>query len=355
MEWDEIYSFQKMLPLLTRWQLMRSDATEIKCHRGYITPSFIRKKRAPRGIPSYEIVWSDTNKDFHDLITDEQLDRFRLQNSTLGLETLWTTIEPIELVNRIYPELVEEYELARVKVKKPTKVRGARKKKIDPSTPTMVVAKKKVKHNDSLNNFDQMKDALDEAVIGKKSKRKGPQPVAMQRIDTFFEKAQATEKLQISDLSLVGFFVDNLNEDSDTENIQDLSNIVANIVQRSPVLKKCEGRDLIVRKIDTQEALVNVSAINHSMDDIDLMILNKKPRTNSGIKNVSSLTEKNEMQSSTPHAKLCPSKRDLLYEEEPERSFFFEDIKASVDHFQKSMDIVFVSDSSSDSEGNETD
>lgn len=48
LQWEEIYCFQKFLPLLTRWQifhLQNAQRPDV-----FIEPDFIKKKRAPKGI-----------------------------------------------------------------------------------------------------------------------------------------------------------------------------------------------------------------------------------------------------------------------------------------------------------------
>ena len=74
LQWEEIYCFQKFLPLLTRWQLFHlgSGKTDIPLN-GNICPSYIKKKRTPKGIASYEIIWKDKQKCFEELIPNEQL------------------------------------------------------------------------------------------------------------------------------------------------------------------------------------------------------------------------------------------------------------------------------------------
>lgn len=50
LQWNEIYCFQKFLPLLTRWQCTHNDyKNDLKLY-GSISPKYIKKKRVPKGI-----------------------------------------------------------------------------------------------------------------------------------------------------------------------------------------------------------------------------------------------------------------------------------------------------------------
>lgn len=80
LQWDEVYCFQKFLPVLTRWQLFHFSDVE-RCRQvqsllGSVTPDYIKKKRTPKGVPSYEIVWQDKQGCFVGLLPDEQLTKF---------------------------------------------------------------------------------------------------------------------------------------------------------------------------------------------------------------------------------------------------------------------------------------
>jgi len=78
LQWTEIYSFIKFLPLLTRWQLFQFSTKKnlSTSSIGLVTPNYIKKKRSPKGVPSYEIIWKDEQKFFDGLIPEEQLKSF---------------------------------------------------------------------------------------------------------------------------------------------------------------------------------------------------------------------------------------------------------------------------------------
>lgn len=50
MQWDEIYSFEKILPILTRWQCLNFEVIDKNEQiRGIVYPSQIKKIRNPKG------------------------------------------------------------------------------------------------------------------------------------------------------------------------------------------------------------------------------------------------------------------------------------------------------------------
>ncbi|KAL0895644.1 hypothetical protein ABMA27_011725 [Loxostege sticticalis] len=121
LEWTEKYCVVKFMPLLTKWHLQENVP------RRTIKPMAIKKKRNPRGVPSYEVVWEDIDGLYEALIPDDQFDEDEDPQSA------WTTIERQDLMRRYYPEIVEAYEES---VKKPPKEKKTRaKKKKDDDNP----------------------------------------------------------------------------------------------------------------------------------------------------------------------------------------------------------------------------
>lgn len=88
LNWKADYAQVKFIPVLTRWHLIHSGA---ECDFRVTT---ILKKRNLRGVESYEVQWSG----------DE------LSNVT--------TVEPVELVAKVYPKLHEQYILSKLKPKR---------------------------------------------------------------------------------------------------------------------------------------------------------------------------------------------------------------------------------------------
>lgn len=82
MQWEEIYCFQKMLPVLTRWQLFHladdgtTKANNSRIAATIVQPDYIKKKRAPKGVPSFEIIWKDEQKCLDNLIPHQQIAKF---------------------------------------------------------------------------------------------------------------------------------------------------------------------------------------------------------------------------------------------------------------------------------------
>ncbi|XP_052868064.1 flap endonuclease GEN [Anopheles cruzii] len=124
LQWNELYCFQKLLPLFTRWQIDSANVQSATRSNVFLTPDYIKKKRAPKGIASYEIIWKDAHGLFRGLIPQEQIDAY-LEEAGNSLENLWSTIEPHELVLIAYPELLDAF--------LQSKVKGKRKKVAKPS------------------------------------------------------------------------------------------------------------------------------------------------------------------------------------------------------------------------------
>lgn len=134
-QWNEAYGLAKILPMLTRWQLFHlgnddtdDDATDspsssssrtekLANMRGAVQPECIKKKRTPKGIASYEIVWKDATGYFDGLVTGMQVQNYLAEHKIHDTQTPWSTIEPVDLVERAYPELIEQF-LAQIQAKK---------------------------------------------------------------------------------------------------------------------------------------------------------------------------------------------------------------------------------------------
>uniref|UniRef100_A0A182FQ59 Flap endonuclease GEN n=1 Tax=Anopheles albimanus TaxID=7167 RepID=A0A182FQ59_ANOAL len=118
LQWNELYCFQKLLPLFTRWQIQSAQKSSSPAQSSiFLTPDYIKKKRSPKGIPSYEIVWKDALGLFKGLIPQEQIDAY-MSEAGNSIESLWSTIEPQELVLNAYPELVDRFLQSKVKGKR---------------------------------------------------------------------------------------------------------------------------------------------------------------------------------------------------------------------------------------------
>ncbi|GJQ76602.1 hypothetical protein Trydic_g15465 [Trypoxylus dichotomus] len=108
LQWETIYAFEKFFPILTRWHLIKYNQRVSYIHKtqDVIIPKYIKKIRNPKGIPSYEIVWSDIQDICKDIIPSEQLEPAKI-------EKLFSTIEPQYLVEEAYPELAENFKASK--------------------------------------------------------------------------------------------------------------------------------------------------------------------------------------------------------------------------------------------------
>lgn len=124
MNWDECYSLEKFLPLLTRWLILQNKNTA-KCP---IFPEAIIKTRVLKGVASYEVRWGDREGLFETLVNEED-------------SNICMTIEPRDLVDQAFPELVKEFN-DKEAAKKAAKLKG--KSKVGRSNKQRVTAVKSV-------------------------------------------------------------------------------------------------------------------------------------------------------------------------------------------------------------------
>lgn len=263
LQWEEIYCFQKFLPLLTRWQLFHYGGSSQNLPlRGNVWPDFIKKKRAPKGIASYEIVWKDDQKCFEGLIPTSQLETYLslkgCANDDEALQSLWSTIEPIDLVEKAYPDLVEKFLQSKIKPKK------ARANARKPTKRTKKIA------DNSLHDMSSLQQAIDEIDVAraepktkgtkntaKKSPKTKKAKITIQTLDKFFQRnskentkpsaitadpEDATES--VSNVPTKAVDLSNLSIDfDDVENEEcDLSQIIGDIVSKPPTVTEIGGK-----------------------------------------------------------------------------------------------------------------
>lgn len=352
LQWDEIYCLQKFLPLLTRWQLINSSSSNPTPLKGIIHPDYIKKKRTPKGIASYEIVWKDKDSCFTGLIPDSQINNLLAENPESS-ETLWSTIEPANLVEIAYPDLVEIF-LESKKKKKP--VVEKKKRKTQDKTPR----KNKKAKECSLND---MSGILEEIVNIKKTVKPRKKAVP-KKINEFFSVQKASS---LDDMSGILGEIENIGKktnpvrrkrvtkkndsitemldfeddaDLDIENMSHFSEILSGIVNRSPTIKTVNGKKLVYQ---------NVSPIhNRSLDDFEIGLNSKKSLFNN--------LEVEEIHQSMENIPIKKSNRTSLalnkfferqglmnstFEEsdgvEVKSSSFFGDMNDEVDVFEQSL------------------
>ncbi|KAH8402852.1 hypothetical protein KR222_002931 [Zaprionus bogoriensis] len=154
LQWPEIYCFQKFFPILTRWQVLHANFKIVQIQE-------IIKKRIVRGVPSLEIRWNDSSGCFNGLIPHEQIAQFE-QDHPKGLDELYYTIEPLDILHSACPDKVDSF----LKSKEKDTNKGIKIKKtnlkvhsIDGNTNFPAIAKSKVTHvkknADTIQNNNQ--------------------------------------------------------------------------------------------------------------------------------------------------------------------------------------------------------
>ncbi|KAH8270024.1 hypothetical protein KR018_002595 [Drosophila ironensis] len=228
LQWPEIYCFQKFFPILTRWQVQQA-----KQEMNLIHPIQIVKKRTVKGVPSLELRWHDPSDSFKGLIPDNQIAEFELEHPK-GIEELFYTIEPLDLMQEAYPDLVAAFLTSKEKPPKKT----TRKKKAS--------ADDEEKENDP----DGKPKPKPKRVVRKKKAAAEPnQPLLQQFLQR--EKADTPIKAcapqhQQSSTPINKFLPSDLESDCDADEF-DMSDIVNGIVSNpnaKPVVTKHKGHKL---------------------------------------------------------------------------------------------------------------
>lgn len=264
LQWDEVYCFQKFLPVLTRWQLFHFADTE-RCRQiqsllGSVLPVCIKKKRSPKGVASYEIIWKDNDNCFEGLIPEEQLTKFLGSKYFIFRKTvsitliiliaenkndnflLWSTIEPADLVQSAYPDLVERFlegKATKLK-KKPT----SRKQPVDGAKNSRSSQPKTRKQNSQPKPITPV---LINRFLHRINSRRKPIPpkcVASPKIATSSEPM---------DLSMFAFSLDDSTWSKIDEDSPDLSAVINGIVEQQPPVMEFCGRRLRFEIIDSMD------------------------------------------------------------------------------------------------------
>lgn len=230
MQWNEIYSFQKILPLLTRWQLQNTTINPTQNITDLLKPKIINKKRILKGVPSYEIVWDQNQSVFKDLIPQEQIDRWLEENEN-NLDTLYSTVEPQDLVDKMCPQLVDAFI---ERTKKPEKTKKKKHGKSGGTTPRQ---RKRNKTNNNENINPNNKNVQQKKIFD------FIKPLEMKNDDSFNEILSDSEF--------------------------NMSDIIKNLIKKSPVIKSLNGKVLRYDSIHTSSPLIikNPSTSSHPIDD----------------------------------------------------------------------------------------
>lgn len=292
LQWSEIYCFQKFFPILTRWQVLNvSRLKELSSAVTYVTPKEIIKKRVVKGVPSLELLWQDEQGVFKGLIPDNQIKEYETDNPK-GIQDLWSTVEPLNMMELAYPSLVEEFLKSKEKPKKASK--------------KLTKTKAKLKNDGnplgSLENMNDLIEATNDIAKTVKPprqvKRKNvpPPKQGLQMIDRFFkqkienaieQKSQTpTKPIELSLMKgqcstpLTKSVPSDFESDSEDNafNMSDIVNAIVGKSNSSHILTSHKGKQLHYEPI-TQDIsiLINKSHIsmkhNNSkcLDDLDIL------------------------------------------------------------------------------------
>lgn len=335
MQWEEIYSFQKFLPLLTRWQLL---ALKTNKDIAMVEPNCIKKKRTIKGVPSYEVFWKDEYNYLDGLIPEDQLSLYAEQNNE-SIESLWTTIEPSDDFENAYPLMVKSFLESKIKpVKRKTKENSSQPTKKQTKSKT---SKRILSDNNEIDALDTLMDSLEIIDKPKKKPRQSRKPA---KLAGPLEKFLQRENMSKSNSSFAELM--NLTESINSSQVPNLSQILDSIMSRTPELKELNSRNLQYDKL------------RRTRDDSDLFIKYNPPQeiqirsqsfedlgiTSTGVMKSYDLAD--EISSSTPNKastnlKSTSEIKNMFKEKCGDFmnvSYFFDDISNPVDAFAMSMD-----------------
>ncbi|XP_030035588.2 flap endonuclease GEN isoform X3 [Manduca sexta] len=284
LDWSERYCVEKFLPVLTKWHLQENVPSRT------IKPITIKKKRNPRGVPSYEVLWGDIDGSYDALIPDDQFD----DNEDPSMA--WFTTERQDLMRQYYPDVVEAYEES---IKKPVKEKRPRKQK-ETNEDNKGKPKRKTKKPSKLVNVNKSHKSLrnNSAVLNTsvsinklkrkiKSKKKGNQKT----IDSFIARKKRKSKHSTSNLRSLrcsfknmglGSDVDQQTDEKENNNVNkhllsmlndtggdvnesDLSAIIDDIVSRQPITKTAKVDNKLVKLVFDKYSTPKKSTLRKSM------------------------------------------------------------------------------------------
>ncbi|XP_065084902.1 flap endonuclease GEN [Ochlerotatus camptorhynchus] len=210
LQWNEMYSFLKLFPLFTRWQLVALSRNPSLGISISIKPAYIKKKRSPKGVASYEIVWQDDSSIFSGLIPDDQLQAF-LDEAGNSEESLWSTIEPQDLVSTVYPDLVESFVASKTKPKRNPK-RTPKKRSEKKTNDT-----KQKRLEEFMNVITNAISQQDESEVGAPELLSSPLPIPASKMN--LNRSLADMSIDSIDLERIA---NELPEDADCMNLSEV-------------------------------------------------------------------------------------------------------------------------------------
>lgn len=353
LKWEEIYCFQKFLPLLTRWQLqyLCDDARKLSMVHGCVSPEFIKKKRTPKGIASFEIIWKDDGNNFTGIIPEKQLTDYISSNDLSQEEArqrLWTTIEPADLVEKAYPEIVEQFENTKTKPKskkntketnndgESSKIKKTRKKKADCSLNDMSALMKAVNELSDEKENKIIKNLKSTKLIPAKRNKKTEK---CRTLEQFFKKNDnpstctiSSPKIKTAMLNLSDFsFNIDLAEDEN-----DLMEVIEDIVSKPPEMKEFEGRKLLYENfnVDMKKKMDICDESEEELDEFDLIVMKKKKKMLKSNVNSSTPILVEKFLSKHYNRTSSPYQNNKMIE-----TSFFGGLNDEIDLFERSVDL----------------
>ncbi|XP_053600966.1 flap endonuclease GEN isoform X2 [Plodia interpunctella] len=354
LDWSERYCVEKFLPVLTKWHLQDSVPNRT------IKPIMIKKKRIPRGVPSFEVVWTDIDGQYEALIPDELFEVDEDHSKP------WTTTERQDLMRQYYPELVDAYEES---IKKPPKVKKTRatknkggadrpkrkynrkvKKLIDVeianlsgSLKNLDLTAKTTEINSSKNNVSVCVNKLKRKFKSTKGRQKTIDSFIAQKKRKSIEKAMHSVRCSLNNISINDpnelVHSDNMSDKENRNDIirllstscasdsgddideSDLSDLIDKIVKRPPSTKTARVENNLVKLIFDNKFSTP-----------------KKSKRNSVLKQANYISTPKESPIRRNSFKLCVNNSNVSLLSKVNTSYFFDKLTEDRDAFEMSLE-----------------
>ncbi|XP_013193030.2 flap endonuclease GEN [Amyelois transitella] len=352
LDWSEKYCVEKYMPVLTKWHLQDNVPNRT------IKPLVIKKKRNPRGVPSFEVVWGDIDGQYEALIPDE------LFGEDEDHSKPWTTTERQDLMRQYYPELVEAYEES---IKKPPKTKkpratknkdGAEKPKrkynrkvkklidveianLSGSLKNLDLTAKTTEINSSKNNVSVCVNKLKRKFKSTKGRQKTIDSFIAKKKRKSIQKAMHSLRCSLNNISInePNYFLhsggssdkENKNEiehllsmscaSGDEIDDSDLSNLVDKIVNRPPCTKNAKVDNNLVKLIFESKFSTP-----------------KKLKRNNVLKEANYFSTPKESPIKRNSLKLCRNISNVSVHCKANTSYFFDKLTEDRDAFEMSLE-----------------
>ncbi|XP_076751571.1 XPG-like endonuclease isoform X2 [Xylocopa sonorina] len=332
LSWEPQYAFEKIFPVVTRWQLEHLPNISIDTRLtipDLFVPKAIKKVRNIRSVASYEVIWETDHPTVERLKEYLALENEDNDNDADILSEL-TSIESQDAVSKCYPELIEAFEDAKNAKKRKPKKKATNDAGAE-DTEKRKTEKRRQKKNDKvpLNNrkidefvsknhpisleesFERMSitpkrskmlNGPREGQRGKNKMKQGPQFDKVLRLENIDSKLNNTLDRMFHELSPDDFISDcdnsdlnmsliidgicgkksfQLNVEEDIKTSEDKENLRQNVVENLVTVDQIESNESEINHSVRDETVDEFANINESYVPLTQRLLNRKEKEGS--------------------------------------------------------------------------